>query len=313
MLTLPGEPGAKRVWQALRGDWMTLFGEYLGGHHRPIHKWHQYFPVYEQHFERFRNRHLTIFEIGVGEGGSLQLWRGYFGPFATIVGIDVYPRCKQLEDGQVQIRIGRQNDPAFLAALVAEFGPPDIVIDDGSHLQADINATFDFLYPKVAKNGVYLVEDLHAAYWPDHGGGLRVPGSFVETAKHYVDLLHADYVRGAAIATPAGDRTNSVHFYDSVIVFEVGEHLVMQNGTTGDTTLFDGGWAPPGESREIYARYIDETLSDLQVPGPQHEPPRPEPDRIALLEQEVALLRASTSWRITRPLRAIGSIFRRRK
>jgi hypothetical protein len=290
---------------------MTLFGEYLGGNHRPIHKWHQYFPVYEQHFERFRNRHLTIFEIGVGEGGSLQLWRGYFGPFATIVGIDVYPRCKQLEDGPVQIRIGRQNDLAFLASLVAEFGPPDIVIDDGSHLQADINATFDFLYPKVAKNGVYLVEDLHAAYWPDHGGGLRVPGSFVETAKHYVDLLHAGYVRGSQIATPAGDRTTSVHFYDSVIVFEVGEHREMQNGTTGDTTLFDGGWAPPGESRDAFAQYIHETLSDLEKPGPQHAPQQLEPDRVAGLEKEVAVLRASTSWRITRPLRAIGGVFRR--
>ena len=135
----------------------------------------------------------------------------------------------------------------------------------------------------------------------------------METAKHYVDLLHADYVRGSQIATPAGDRTTSVHFYDSVIVFEVGEHRVMQNGTTGDTTLFDGGWAPPGESRDAFAQYIHETLSDLEKPGPQHAPQLPESAKTAVLEQEVALLRASTSWRITRPLRAIGGVFRRGK
>ena len=85
----------------------------------------------------------------------------------------------------------------------------------------------------------------------------------------------------------------------------------MQNGTTGDSTLFDGSWAPPGESPDKFARYIHETLSDLQVPGPQQEPKLPEPDRVARLEQEVAVLHASTSWRITRPLRAIGGIFRR--
>ena len=130
---------------------MTLFGEYLGGHHRPIHKWHQYFPVYEQHFERFRNRHVTIFEIGVGEGGSLQLWRGYFGPFATIVGIGCLSPVAN-RSRTVRCRYASAARPiAFLASLVAEFGPPDIVIDDGSHLQADINATFDFLYPQVAK------------------------------------------------------------------------------------------------------------------------------------------------------------------
>jgi hypothetical protein len=288
---------------------MTLYGEYLKENHRRIHKWYQYFPVYESHFERFRNRHITIFEIGVGEGGSLQLWRGYFGPFATIVGLDVYPRCKQLEDDQIRIRIGSQTDLDFLAKVVEEFGPPDIVIDDGSHLQAHVNTTFDFLYPKVAKNGVYLVEDLHAAYWPDHGGGLRSPASFIETAKTYVDLMHAAYVRGDPIATPAGDRTTSVHFYDSVVVFEVGEHRVMGNRTTGDAALFDGTWAPPGESREAFAAEIHEQLRDLETPGPQHAPPS---EANQHLLDEIAILRASTSWRMTRPLRAIGGLFRRK-
>ena len=184
---------------------MTLYGDYLGNDHRPMHKWHQYFPVYEAHFERFRNRHITIFEIGVGEGGSLDLWRGYFGPFAVIVGIDIYPRCRQLEGDQVHIRIGSQTDLQFLAEIVNEFGAPDIVIDDGSHLQHHVNATFTFLYPLVAKNGVYLVEDLHTAYWPDHGGGLLRPGSFIETAKGFVDKMHADYI-GEARALPPPRR-----------------------------------------------------------------------------------------------------------
>jgi len=257
---------------------MTLFGEFLREDHRRIHKWYQYFPAYEAHFQRFRNRHITIFEIGVGEGGSLDLWRAYFGPFATIVGIDIYPRCKQLEGEQIHIRIGSQTDLQFLGSIIEEFGAPDIVIDDGSHLQPHINATFDFLYPKVAKNGVYLVEDLHAAYWSDHGGGLLRAGSFIETAKGYVDKMHADYIGGAPIRTPAGDRTASIHFYDSVVVFEVGAARKTGNRMTGDPAKFDGAWAPEGTSREEFARYSDDAIRDMDKPGPRWESGQPGDD-----------------------------------
>jgi hypothetical protein len=256
---------APPVWETL----MTLYGDFLRDDHRRMHKWFQYFPAYEAHFARFRNRHLTIFEIGVGEGGSLDQWRGYFGPFATIVGIDIYPRCRQLEGDQIHIRIGSQTDRAFLASIIEEFGPPDIVIDDGSHLQHHIQATFDFLYPLVAKNGVYLVEDLHAAYWPDHGGGLRRPGSFIETAKDLVDQMHANYVSTGAIRSRAGERTTSVHFYDSVVVFEVGEARTMGSKTTGQSARFDGAWAPEGMTKGEFNQVVEAALSDIEKNGPR--------------------------------------------
>ena len=295
---------------------MTLYGDYLRDDHRRIHKWFQYFPAYEAHFERFRNRHVTIFEIGVGEGGSLDQWRAYFGPFAVIVGIDIYPRCRQLEGDQVHIRIGSQTDTAFLAGIIEEFGAPDIVIDDGSHLQHHINTTFDFLYPLVAKNGVYLVEDLHAAYWPNHGGGLLRPGSFIETAKSFVDKMHADYIGGASIRTSAGDRTTSVHFYDSVVVLEVGEARKMGNKTTGQAERFDGQWAPEGMTADEYSQVVNDALKDIEKQGPEWEAGQTTDDREAYvkqLEAEVALLRASTSWKMTGPVRAVGRLLGRPK
>jgi hypothetical protein len=287
---------------------MTLFGDYLREDHRRIHKWHQYFPAYEAHFERFRNRHITVFEIGVGEGGSLELWRSYFGPFANLIGIDIYPRCKQLEGGQIHIRIGSQADLDFLGGVVAEFGPPDIVIDDGSHLQHHVIRTFDFLYPLVAKNGVYLVEDLHASYWPNHGGGLKRPGSFIDFAKGYVDKMHADYIEGTSIGTPAGDRTASIHFYDSLAVFEVGEARRMTAGMTGQASRFDGAWAPEGTTREAFATFVDDSLRDLEKQGVHLEAETVLDARemyIRELETELARLRSSASWRMTRPVRAL--------
>jgi hypothetical protein len=296
---------------------MTLYGDYLAGDHRRMHKWHQYFPVYESHFARFRNRHVTLFEIGIGEGGSLQQWRRYLGPFAIIVGMDVYPRCKQVEEDQVHVRIGSQADAGFLAGVVAEFGPPDIVIDDGSHLQHHVNTSFDVLYPVVAKNGVYLVEDLHAAYWPNHGGGVGAPGSFIETAKAYIDAMHADYAAPEqAVRRPAGERTTSIHVYDSVVVFEVGERRVMAHGTTGNPALFRGDWTPPGDSPEAFERNVAAVLEGLEKPATTNPAPHPvataAPDsHIQALEAEIRMLRASSSWRVTTPLRAVGRLFRR--
>jgi len=91
------------------------------------------------------------------------MWKRYLGPHALIVGIDVKPECKTFEEDQIKIRIGSQSDTSFLESIIAEFGTPDVVLDDGSHRMSDVVETFRFLYPRTSPNGVYMVEDLHAA------------------------------------------------------------------------------------------------------------------------------------------------------
>jgi hypothetical protein len=204
-----------------------LWASFLTHEGRPIFKYTHYFPIYERHLARFRNRPVLLWEIGVGGGGSLQLWKRYLGPFATIVGIDIVDKTT-MEEAQICIRTGNQSDLAFLQSVIDEFGPPDVVIDDGSHRMDDVTATFGFLYPRISGVGVYLVEDLHTAYWETYKGGLRRPGSFIELAKDLIDELNA---AGSAQALPPTDFTRStlsIHFYDSVIVFERGRHLWNQ-------------------------------------------------------------------------------------
>ncbi len=202
---------------------MSLWAEFLdNAERRVIHKWKHYFPIYERHFARFVDRSVTLLEIGCGDGGSLHLWRRYFGPHAQIVGIDIEPHCAEFEDDQISVRIGSQDDLAILNRVVAEFGPFDIVIDDGSHIQAHVAASFAHLYPGLSKDGVYLVEDLHTAYWPDFGGGLGKPDTFIEIAKNLIDELNADHARDQIARTEFTRTTHSMCFYDSVIVFERG-------------------------------------------------------------------------------------------
>lgn len=217
---------------------MSLWSEFLNNKQRSIDKWTHYFAAYERHFARYQNRPLLFLEIGCGRGGSAQMWKRYFGPHAQIVGLDINPECKTFEEHQIEIRIGSQSDTAFLESVLAEFGTPDIVLDDGSHRMPDVVETFRFLYPRTARDGVYMVEDLHTAYWDEFGGGLRRDGTFIELTKSLIDELNAEWTRDALPATDFTRSTLSMHVYDSLIGFERGRHLPRADvRISGRTTL----------------------------------------------------------------------------
>lgn len=215
--------------------YMTLYTEYLTHQGRTIDKWTHYFPVYETHFARFVNRPVTFLEIGCGAGGSLQLWKRYLGPLAQIVGIDINENCTTFEEEQIAVRIGDQKDTKFLSEVIDEFGMPDVVLDDGSHIMTDITASFSYLYPRTAPNGVYLVEDLHTAYWSEFGGGLNADGSFLKLCKSLIDELNAYHTRDQVPITDFTKSTLSMHFYDCMVVFERGRHRKSSSLRSGMT------------------------------------------------------------------------------
>lgn len=194
-----------------------LYHDFLTNDQKLISKWIHYMPIYEKHFQKYVNQSVVFWEIGVFRGGSLQMWKRYLGPFAQIVGIDIDPRCKDHEENQIKICIGDQSDTEFLQDIIDKYGPPDVVLDDGSHVMQHVCATFDFMYDKVSKNGVYFVEDLHTAYWEQYGGGLKREGTFIELCKGLIDSLNA---RHCGLPPSFADSTYSMSFYDSIVVFE---------------------------------------------------------------------------------------------
>jgi len=201
---------------------MNLWQDFQTNDGKLIHKWAHYFPIYERHLSQWRNKTVTVLEIGVSKGGSLQMWSRFFGPLATIVGIDINPSCADHEADGIHVRIGDQSDSKFLNDVIEEFGIPDIVIDDGSHRMEHILASFLHLYPKLPKNGLYFVEDLHTAYWEEYGGGLNNPNTFINVSKNFIDSLNADHSRGAIEPDFMTKGTFAISFYDSVVVMERG-------------------------------------------------------------------------------------------
>ncbi|RLV49691.1 class I SAM-dependent methyltransferase [Nocardioides mangrovicus] len=192
---------------------------------RLVHKWIHYFEIYDRHFSRFRGQDVTIVEFGVSHGGSLQMWRDYFGPRARIYGIDIDPRCEAFgDDAGTTVFIGDQADKTFLKDIAAKIGPVDVLIEDGGHRPEQQIATFQVFYPRVRAGGVFLIEDLHTSYWPGYDGGLHRPGTFMEFAKGKTDQLNAWHSQQDDFAVSRFTRTTrSMHFYDSIVVFEKGK------------------------------------------------------------------------------------------
>ena len=199
-----------------------------------VHKWHHYFDIYTRHFEQYRNRPIRMLEIGVFRGGSLRMWKQYFHPDSTIVGIDIDKSCQahEIADQNVFVRIGSQADPNFLAEVNGEFGPFDIILDDGSHKTHHQIVSFGALFRSALKDGgCYMVEDTHTNYWIKH---VDSPETFIEIAKQMVDMLHEPYFdRGE---TDFRDKhpdaveklelsylsanLGGICFYDSIVVFD---------------------------------------------------------------------------------------------
>jgi hypothetical protein len=192
-----------------------------------INKWTHYFNIYDRHFSRYRASDVHVLEIGVRHGGSLQMWKDYFGPAAKIYGVDVHPRSRELEEEQIEIFVGDQEDRGFLAELREQLPRVDIVIDDGGHTMVQQITTFKELFMHVADDGIYVCEDTHTSYWSTFGGGFRKPDTFIEYSKGLVDDLHAWHNREDSEGLEVTEftrRIDSLHFYDSMVVIEKGEH-----------------------------------------------------------------------------------------
>lgn len=203
------------------GDLETAFFNKTG---RVAHKWVHFLPVYDRILAPFRGREIRFLEIGVSLGGSLELWRDYFGPDAKILGVDVNPECAERVDPPNVVRIGSQADTEFLDSVLAELGVPDIILDDGSHVANHQFVSFRHLFPKLADGGLYIIEDCHTAYWESFGGAYGDAENAIGLAKTLIDDLHGWYHDEGSKLAPR-EWLESVQVFDSVIVIQKRQRL----------------------------------------------------------------------------------------
>jgi hypothetical protein len=195
-----------------------------------VHKWTQYFDVYHRYFSKYVGKEVHFLEIGVQSGGSIEMWKAYFGPGLHYYGVDINPYTKPLFESQgppsVRVFVGSQSDHAFWKTQVLPNVPRlDIVLDDGGHSMDQQITTFEEVYGHVKQTGVYMVEDCATSYEPGYNGGVGRSGTWIEYSKVLVDVaLHADYYNNGAERTQTTGSTMSIGYYDQMVVFEKGSH-----------------------------------------------------------------------------------------
>lgn len=223
---------------------------------RLIHKWIHYFDIYERHFNKFRDTEVVILEIGVSHGGSLQMWKDYFGEKATIFGVDIDPRCKDFEEENIKICIGSQSNRSFLRALKKKIPKVDILIDDGGHTMEQQIVSYEELFCHVKENGIYVCEDLHTSYWLRYGGGHKRRGTFIEYSKNFIDHLNAFHSEQKSLQVNAFTTSvDSIHYYDSMIVIEKRKIEAPYDEQTGIASFRNEGHQKRTKTQKIKEKY----------------------------------------------------------
>lgn len=194
-------------------------------------KYEPYLPVYSRLLAPWiaTGRPLDLLEIGIQNGGSLQMWADCLPQGSKIHGIDINPKCAELafQEG-ISVSIGDASNKPFLNQALAN-GQFDVIIDDGSHIAEHVVASFEILFPRLKPGGIYVVEDCCTSYWPSHHGDFRLATAPVEYFKRLVDAVNFDHIGGVPTTLSHDEHRRlrdlnqeiaGIQFYDSLIVVE---------------------------------------------------------------------------------------------
>lgn len=199
---------------------------------------HHYARHYQHHFEPLRHKPINILEIGIGGyddprngGHSLRMWKAYF-PKARIFGIDIYDKSFH-DEHRIKTFQGSQVDEHFLRAVASEIGTLDIIIDDGSHYNDHVITTFKLLFPLLAPDGIYAVEDLQTSYWGGEVSGrnwggsrdLSAPHTSMNFFKSLVDgLNYEEFTIDGYTPTYFDRHIVAMHFYHNLVFVYKGQN-----------------------------------------------------------------------------------------
>jgi cephalosporin hydroxylase len=168
-----------------------------------IWKWVHYFEIYHRHLQRFRNTDVHVMEVGIYSGGSMPMWRQYFGERSRIYGVDIEAVCRAYEAERIHVLIGDQSDRDFWAKTRSSVPRIDILIDDGGHHPEHQIVTLEEMLPHLRPGGVYICEDLHGD-----------PHRFVSFVAGMASRLNSGRL------SPFEQQIASVHLYPFLAVVE---------------------------------------------------------------------------------------------
>lgn len=185
-------------------------------------KWALYLREYDRLFAPYREQAISLLEIGIQNGGSLEIWSQYFPNASTLIGCDINPDCGNLsfDDPRIAVVVGDATKPEVMANVLAQSAQFDLIIEDGSHISSDIVKAFALYFPALKSGGLFVAEDLHCSYWSEYEGGIYHPYSSMSFFKHIADMINHEHwgVRKK--------RTELIAGFKELSNFELSESLL---------------------------------------------------------------------------------------
>ena len=157
-------------------------------------KWFIYLKEYEDKLSQYQKLPIRFFEIGILNGGSLEIFSKYFSNAELILGCDIDQKCKDLnfDETNIKLIVGDVNDERIKNQVI-QYSKFDIILDDGSHNSDDVVGAFCNYFNYLKEGGLYIIEDLHCSYWHEHKGGLFFPISSINFLKKLVDIVNHEH------------------------------------------------------------------------------------------------------------------------
>jgi len=182
-----------------------------------------YFAIYDSLLDKYVSENITIVEVGVAQGGSLFMWRRYFGKNARIIGIDNNPAALYFKNN-FEIFIGDQSDPQFWEEFFKTVGKIDVLIDDGGHKNSQQIVTVIASIPNIRNGGTLIVEDVHTSFWETFGNPQKYSFfNFAVTKAANLTKRH----NSINIIDKSIARIFKIEFFDSIVAFHIDERNAM--------------------------------------------------------------------------------------
>jgi hypothetical protein len=198
-----------------------------------IWKFEHYFDIYQHHFSKYVGKEVHIVEVGIYSGGSLKMWKSYFGDKCKIYGIDIVEECLSYESEGIKIFIGDQENRSFWKSFKEKVPRVDILIDDGGHLVEQQIATLEEILPHISPGGVYLCEDV--------AGDRNKFTAYINGIQNHVNgINHVEGTLQTSKSSAFQQQVCSIHQYPFVFVIEKHDILVNQLAAYKHGTV----WAP---------------------------------------------------------------------
>lgn len=185
-----------------------------------------YFQVYEEMFNKYVGKKITFVEVGVLQGGSLFMWREYFGKNARIIGIDLHPNAKELEKHGFEIYIGSQSDKNFWRNFYTKVGKIDILLDDGGHVNDQQIVTLSESVNNINDDGIIMTEDVHTSYFKKFGNPSKY--SYINYSKYLIDVVNSRFPETEIKKNNFRNKIYSISFYESIVAIKINSKKSIQ-------------------------------------------------------------------------------------